>query len=331
MKLNIAYSSDNNYAKQLGISILSLLESNAKTEEINIYVIDNGINESNKEKIEEIVKKYNRNIVFFKFKEICKNLKTDNTFSLSSFGRIFLSSIKDIDKIIYIDCDMVVCKSLKELFDTDMTNYYVAGVQDNVSKFYRELVGLSEVDRYINAGFLLINTKKWREDNIEEKCIKFIERYHGSVPHHDQGVINGVCKEKIYILPPQYNLQCPMFDYQTKEIRQLSNIEEYYKQEEIDYAKKNPVIIHFTKGFFNRPWNVKCTHPLKDKYLYYMNKSPWMGQIENKELDRNTRILKLLHSILPFQLYYIVSKIISTNKEKRIRKNLYSKQEEKWY
>ncbi len=318
MVLNVAYSSDNNYAKQLGISILSLLESNEKSEEINIYVIDNGIDESNKEKIEEIVKEYNRNIIFLEFKKICKDLKTDNTFSLSAFGRIFLSRIENLDKIVYMDCDAIVCNTLDELLNIDLTDYYIAGVQDSAHEIYRKLVGLEKNDKYINTGFLLINLDKWRRENVEEKCIKFIESYHGSVPHHDQGVINGVCKEKIYILPPQYNLQCPMFNHKAEEIKKLGDMKEYYTQEELEEAKKKPVFIHYTSAYFNRPWAVKCTHPLKDKYLYYMNKSPWKGQFENIKLSKKGKIKSLLHKILPFEVYYYISKKMSRKEKERM-------------
>ena len=96
LKLNVAYSSDNKYVKQLGISILSLLENNKKMKEINIYVIDNNIKQCNKNIIEDLVNKYDRRVIFLPFEKICDKLKTDNTFSVSSFARIFLSKIEEI-------------------------------------------------------------------------------------------------------------------------------------------------------------------------------------------------------------------------------------------
>ena len=116
-------------------------------------------------------------------------------------------------------------------------------------------------------GMMVLNLKKMREDNITDKCLKFIKKYKGSVPHHDQGTINAVCNEKILVIHPKYNVQSPMFTYTADKIKKMYKIKQYYSQEEIEDAIKNPVFIHFTDGFFNRPWNRNCSHPKKDIYL----------------------------------------------------------------
>ena len=80
----------------------------------------------------------------------------------------------------------------------------------------RLVVGLKYNDRYINSGVILINLKKWREDNLEKKFIDFINKYNGDVPCADQGTINGVCKNKILIIHPKYNTMTPMFSFSAK-------------------------------------------------------------------------------------------------------------------
>ena len=289
--------------------------------EINIYVIDNNIKQCNKNIIEDLVNKYDRRVIFLPFEKICDKLKTDNTFSVSSFARIFLSKIEEIEKIIYLDCDSIVNDSFEELLKIDIESYYVAGVLDNVNPFYKITIGIEVNSDYINAGFLYINLKKWREDKVEEKCLEFIEKYKGSVPHHDQGVINAICNKKIKILHPKYNVQSPMFDMDVKRMKKYEkSMVNYYTQKEIDEAKEKPVFIHYTAGFYNRPWNKNCTHPYKNKYIYFMNQTMWKGKLENEKLNKNVRIMKTLHNIWPFKVYWYVSKITSNRKEKRIRK-----------
>ena len=56
--MNVAFSSDNNYVKQLEISMISLFENN-KDMNISVYIIDNGINNENKERLNNIVNNYN--------------------------------------------------------------------------------------------------------------------------------------------------------------------------------------------------------------------------------------------------------------------------------
>lgn len=321
--INVAFSSDNKYVKQLGISMISLFENN-KNKNIKIYIIDNGIEKENKIKIDAIAKKYGSIIKYYNFEELTKGLKTDKSFPVSAFGRIFLTRINEIDKIIYFDCDSIIAGSIENLYNLDISNYYLAGVQDNVSNFYKELIGMNKNDRYINSGMMVLNLKKWRKDNITEKCLEFIKRYNGSVPHHDQGTINGVCKDKILIIHPKYNVQSPMFTYTVKKIKKLIGSEVYYSQKEIDEAIEKPVFIHYTAGFFNRPWNKNCTHPLKNIYLKYMNESEWRGQLDNIELTRNVIIMKCLYKILPFNLYYVFNKIINKRKEKRLKRRYQS-------
>ena len=75
----------------------------------------------------------------------------------------------NLDKIIYLDCDSIIADSLEDLDNIDISDYYIAGVQDTVTNFFKTSIGLNKDDRYINAGMLVINLKKWREDKIEEK------------------------------------------------------------------------------------------------------------------------------------------------------------------
>lgn len=316
MILNVAYSSDNNYVKQLACSILSLLENNKGFEWINIYIIDNGINNVNKEKIKEMTRKFNCKLIYLNFKEICKDLKTDNTFPISSFGRIFLSRIKELNQILYLDCDSLITGSFEKLWKVDIDDYYIAGVQDDVFSFYKESIGLDKNFRYINAGFIMINLKKWRQDNIEKQMLDFIKKYNGSVPHHDQGTINAICKDKILILPPKYNLQSPMLSYTSEQIKKIDNMNIYYNEDELEEARNKPIFIHFTNGLYNRPWNKSCTHPMKDIYVEYLNKTPWKGQIDNKELCRNARIVKKLYEILPFNIYCFIMQLINKRKNR---------------
>ena len=316
--LNIAYSSDDNYVNVLSVSIVSLLENNKEFKEINIYVVDNNIKDGKKKNITKLVKSYNRNIIFIPFTKICKNLKTDGKFSLSSFSRLFLSNIESIEKIIYIDCDTIIENSLINLWNTNMDGYYIAGVEDIVNKYYRDSIGLRRNEKYINAGLLLINLLKWREDCLQEKFIEFISKFNGSVPHHDQGVINGVCKGKILILEPEYNVMSAFFDYTHTEIMKISKIKEYYNEEIIEKAKQNPIVIHFTDGFKNRPWNVNCNHPLKHRYNYYVCKGDLDKKLNSKELSRNAKIVKKAYELLPFNLYLLFIRSIEVVKRQKV-------------
>lgn len=329
MKISVLYSSDNNYAKYCGVSLISLLENNKEIDEICVYIIDHNIDLDNKKKYMDIVKYYNRELVFISGEKIKDKLNKKDEFPLAAYGRLFISNIIANDKILYLDCDTIINSSIKELWQTNLNEYLVAGVQDNPAIFNAQIIGMGIKDRYINTGVMLINLYLWRKLNIEEKFREFIDAFKGTVPHHDQGIINGVCKDKIYILKPKFNLM-PQFLYLNRtKIMRLYNLDIFYTDLEIQEATKNPVVIHYISKFYNRPWNKECTHPYKDMYMKYLKMSPWDIELVSSPLKREVQFRKLLLDKLPFELYHLVEKVLDIKRKKYLLSNYPTKEKNK--
>lgn len=305
--LNIIYSSDDNYYIYMGVSILSVLENNRNFNSINIYIVDNNINDVNKLELKKLVESYQRNIIFIDFEKYKKYLKLNMPWeiSISAYARLFVASMlaNNIDKVLYFDCDTLIVSNLNELWNQDINDFYVAGVCDTVSSNTKKAIGLNNVDLYINSGMILINLKKWREDNLEEKLLTFIEKYKGNVIHHDQGVINGAIKNKM-ILPLKYNLMTQYLMMSRDDIIKFYKVEDpFYSQEEIDEAINNPVYIHYTPGFTTRPWVKGCKHPYVDLYWKYLKLTPWKDfkPIKNNE-KFHVKIVNWIYLNLPFDI-----------------------------
>ena len=296
MDLHIAFSSDNNYVAHLGVAIISLLENNRKLNIINIHVLDNNISFENKERLKEIVSN-KASIYFYELSELLgkldKQYNIPKTISISAYARLFLSDILDenISKILYVDCDALFMDSLEKLWNIDISQNSVAGVLDHVGIQNKLKIGLKKDDYYINSGFLLINLEKWRKTNALKQMLYFIESKNGNVTHHDQGVINACFEDDILILPPHYNVMTSFFDFRDVEsIKHYYGIANYYSQNDINEAKRNPVFVHFTPSFSKRPWVVGCKHPLKGIYKEYLLKTPF----KNNEQQKDKRPFKML-------------------------------------
>lgn len=301
MEFNIAFSSDNHYATQLGVAILSLLENNKNFEQINIHILDNGISTEYKNKLREITSSQ-ADIFFYELSDLLKTLeegyKIPKSISISSYARLFLSEIlnKKISKIIYADCDAVFMNSLEYLWALDLSDFSIAGVLDHVGVDNKIKIGLPKDFPYINAGFLLINLEKWRITNAQNTMLSFIESQKGAVVHHDQGVINACFKDDIFILPPNYNVMTSFFDFNNvDEIKEFYGVKDYYDQKQIDEAKRNPIFVHFTPSFSKRPWVKGSRHPLKNKYIELLNISPF-DDFKLIEDNRNFKV-KLLEKL----------------------------------
>lgn len=306
MNLNIAYSSDDNYAQHLGVSMISLFENNKIFNEINVYIIESKISPQNKERLENIAKEYGRHIHFMNFEKYEEKLKLnmENSISISAYSRLFLSQmLRDINKIIYMDCDSVINHRLYELWNIDLEEYYIAGVLDTVGYDTKLRIGLDKSDNYINSGMLLINLKKWREDNIQQKFIEFINYYSGNVFHHDQGVINGVLRDKILVLHPKYNSMTTFYTMTMENMMKYYKMDKYYSEKEIIEAKNNGVFIHYTPVFVNRPWIKGCKHPLNYVYKQYLDKTPWKdAPMWEDKRSKGEKVVSLLYNNLPFNI-----------------------------
>lgn len=284
MNMNIVYSSSNEYAEILGTSIVSLFENNKDINEINLFIIDNGIKNDNREKLVTIARKYNRKIKFLDSLDIEKMANTKinvGNWHISTFYRLFLSSIlpQSIDKVLYIDCDTIILNSLKNIWEVDMKNYWVMGVDDCRGSRYRSNIGLRDNSIYINNGFILIDLKAWRENNIEEKYLAFINKYNGDITYVDQGVLNGVLGSfgRIGLMKQEYNIQTVFLECSYDEIKIYRRPIFAYSKEEYDKAVNNPIVIHFTSFFMSgtRPWNKENNHVYRNEFLRYRSMTPW--------------------------------------------------------
>lgn len=297
--MDFLFSSNDNYARHLGVALYSLLANNANNQLIRCFIVDNDISSDNLLKLQQIVSSFtNAEVLFVPFDKWSNNLHLDMPWpiSISCYARLFVGDIlpKDSNRVIYLDCDMLVNGDLSELWNIDLGDSIVGAVQDQVPASVKNAVGLDAFDRYFNSGMLIIDLKKWREMNIGEKCLKFIDLHHGNVIHHDQGVLNGILQKLWYRLPLKYNVMTIHYiisiDGIQKYFRDKSS---FYEENEIVEAKRSPIILHFTPSFTTHPWEQNCKHPLSFLYMETLNKTPWSGFPLVK--DKNPWYVKLLN------------------------------------
>jgi len=311
--MNIIFSSDNNYVPLLGVAIYSLFENNKEylhksdPNKINVFIMDMDISKKSIATLNSIASCYNSEITYLNTKEIHKYLQNTiklNVRSLATYYRLFLPSLlpKNIDKVIYMDCDSIINAPIHELWNINMEGYDIAGVLDLVAKEHKVNVGLTEKDPYVNAGMLVINLAKWRTDNMEQQMINFIKKHKGKVAYHDQGTINGVCLQK-KIIHPKYNAMTPIFVMTYRQILHYHSLTSYGSKKELIEAKENPIFVHFTPYLTDRPWVKGNFHPLRKLYKEVQSKTPWKGVQFDKPSKTLEPWVRWLFKILPYWLF----------------------------
>ncbi|MGG3888369.1 glycosyltransferase family 8 protein [Metabacillus fastidiosus] len=250
----IVTATNDNYAKHLGVMLHSLLENLKNKNNINIFIIDGNISNENKLKLEKVVGKFGLQA---KFISIDTNLfnsfeRKIKYISKETYYRIMIPDLlsSDITKALYLDCDMIIQEDISKLWNIDINDYFLAAVDEGIKKRRRKSLSKLEGFGYFNAGLLLINLQKWRENNISTKVIRFIENNHEIIKFMDQDALNFILYDKWLKLNPKWNYTSS-----------------HQKRIKID----DPVIIHFTGR--KKPW--KSEHPYKQEYLKYLTSSLW--------------------------------------------------------
>lgn len=278
----VIYASDDTFAEILGVSIVSLFECSKEVETIQLYILDSGVSEINRERIETVCRKYRRRIpVWIKARDISSVLGmkvSADRGSLSQYARLFISrDLEGLDRALYLDCDTIFCRSVKYLWDLDMHGKTIAALNDAFSKNYRANIELQPEDIMFNSGVILIDLKRWNEKKVEDELLKFIAEKRGQVQQGDQGALNAVLSHDTYCFHPKFNTVTIYYDFNYREMMIYRKpAGKYYTEEEISEAVENPVIVHFTTSFLSkRPWMKGCHHRYCELWRNYRVMSPW--------------------------------------------------------
>ncbi len=298
MKLNICLASDDNYAKHMAVTICSVLKNAQKTDELFFYILDGGISDNTKSKISEMKKIKDFSIQYYRIdSDMFKNCTIFGQYiSIVTYYRFIIASVlpTDVDKVLYLDSDVIINKSLAELFNEDIENYYFAGVQD-IGYYYWRYKKTDEF--YVNAGILLLNLKKWRNDNFEKKLFDFIEINKDiELRGCDQDVLNFVAEDKIKPLNLKWNVQDSFYRKDERDWHPL--------KKDIEKAVKNPAAVHFTSQ--KKPWD-DCLMPMAHLYTKYIKYTEFEGKFSETEVFIKNLFYKI-KNLIKYPMDFIKNK-----------------------
>lgn len=201
------------YTRHCAVTILSLLETN-KTHQIKIFIMSSDLSEENIKELKRIVKIYHQKIEFIisdkiivdDIKEILLNRGDRRT--LWAFYRLFFPRfIKNADRILYIDCDVLINGDLDEIYNIDMDSksivwYYDIPLCENLKKNY------FKVGVYINSWVLLFDVNRYDFSKINIENIENINtEYWKHINNWDQDYLNIIFKDDIKIWEKWMNYQ----------------------------------------------------------------------------------------------------------------------------
>ncbi|GAA0377936.1 glycosyltransferase family 8 protein [Paenibacillus motobuensis] len=307
--MNIISVCDDKYAQHLGVMFTSLLE-NTKAKNLLFYIIDGGISDFNKEKLARTVKKYNNSIEFLNVnKQKYSSFALKNNMSHAAYYKLSIPELVPIkcNKVIFLDCDLIILDDIEELWKVDVSDHNLAAVLEPEFTRHEELK-LDKNVSYFNSGVMLINLDLWRENNISEKAYKYLEGNSYNISLHDQDAFNVVLSAYPILTIPQRWNQRPKYI-----LKDFPSI--YYSEKEFTEAVNNPAIVHFAGGN-NKPWHYLCDHPNANDYVKYQKKSEWYDYVPPEQIKMNSRkivifgtgnaCVKIFDKVKKYNLTYFV-------------------------
>lgn len=251
--INVCLACDNNYAKYAGVVVASVLANSKDDEDLRFYILDGGISESSKDEILSLKSIKDCGIEFVQIDERMfedyKKVATHKYISIATYYRLRLATLlPEVERIIYFDCDMVVNSSLKDLFNVELGENVIAGVKDINKRM------LKQNPSYINAGMVLFDLKKIREEGVEQKFYDYTNENFETIKMGDQTIINEVLKGRIKIVGDEWNVQSSNFTNRSNYTR-------------------HPKVIHYVAK--RKPWHFGSFSVHRQLYFKYLQLTPW--------------------------------------------------------
>jgi lipopolysaccharide biosynthesis glycosyltransferase len=296
--VHIACAADSSYIQHTCVMLKSLLTNNSNLNLV-IHVFSSDFTDKNKESILEISNAYNKTVNFY----LISNKNFDgfvisHHISLATYYRIIIPQLlsPEIEKLIYLDCDIIINGNIEPLWNLKLENYIIAATPEPVFNDFDRL-NINPKNDYFNAGILVLNLVKWRENKTTEKVITYIQENLEKIVFWDQDALNACLQQNWLRFEPKYNQQSAIFEIADEKLLKA------YTLEELNEAKKNPIIIHYTGS--SKPWQLFNYHPYKKQYWYYLKQTPF----KNFVIPNNTIVNKIKHLFIYFLTPYFKKKI----------------------
>jgi lipopolysaccharide biosynthesis glycosyltransferase len=294
--VHIACAADNAYVQHATVMLCSLFENN-KSNQVHIHFFSADFSQINIEIVETLVQSYQQKFDFYSLDEsIFKDCYISNHVSYATYYRIVIPNLVQLitPKILYLDTDVIICKDLLPLWQTDIGNCLIAAANEP-SLANNARLEIPKEYEYFNAGILLINVIDWVSSEITPTLFNYIKKHQNALTFWDQDALNANLYNQRKKISPAWNQQGAFFE--------LSKVAllEIYGKEELAEAIKKPAIVHFTGS--SKPWEYLNFHPFK--YLYYQ----YLNQTVFKEFRPQTS----LGTKLKYQIIKLVGRKIYSN------------------
>lgn len=298
----VVLAANNTFVPMFATCLRSMLKHFSPENRYDVVLISTDIFKENKQTLLEMVEPYpNVSLRFYDPGRLIENykLKGNAHISVETYYRFLIQYIlPSYDKVVYIDCDLIVNADLAELYKIDLGNNMIGAVRDvdflgqinGANKKTREYIEtkfrMKDPYQYFQAGVLLFNEKEMRKAYTLDQWLTF-----ASTPYmyNDQDVLNLHCEGRVKFLDMAWNMVTDCDHYR------INNVIVYAPdevQKEYNKARKHPYIVHYagymkpwyrtSEDFAQLFWQTARETPYYEELLYRMSEGITYWQIYEK-------------------------------------------------
>lgn len=334
--INVVYQCSDLYSKIAGVSMFSLLDNSKDIDLLQIYIIDVGISCENKRRLRELAEVFGRKLIFVDAQEKIEKFKGKGLKpyhgSYGMYLKFFLDEMIDCEeRALYLDCDTIINRSIKELVNIELDGKAMAMSADCMNSHMKSGLGLPEEKVYYNTGVILFDLQRWKND-CKDIFLQFVENNTNEYIYAEQDMINVCLNDEILKIGNTYNCISLYEQFSYDEVCKIYNLNEenFYTKKQFDRDVLNPTIIHFPTVVLSRPWYDDCISGWTSKFdkYYYNEINPWRNVSKStSNLALSTRMQKILFVHCPRKIYVFVHHLVSNMYTKKINRR-YSKKYE---
>lgn len=281
--LFIVLGSDDRYALPLAVTLYSGVRRVPETVPVHVVVVDAGITDENRARIERVARRARRGVVLEWVKpemSLFEGLRTTHWGSPASYLPLLIPDLIEEDRsVMYLDSDLLVMGDLNELWKLRLNaeapvhavldygfHSVGAALKDNAA----ERLGMDADAPYFNSGVLLIDLPSWRRDRVAERALDFAREHPEVMRFTDQDALNAVIQGGWEQLDPRWNVLVGSIDLMAATVG-----DEAERAEFKDLLTNAPHIVHFSGQ--QKPWKPGYTRIGGRAYLREVADSGWFG------------------------------------------------------
>lgn len=262
--IHIAVISDEGYAIPTITMLTSARYNKSPERSYIIHVLGNNLSEFSKRKFREL-ERPDFSLRFYSCSsERYKHcyIPQGTSFNHSTMIKCELAELlPQLDKVLFLDGDILVMGDLGELYDIDLGSNVLAAMRElrGERKKLHKIIGTTH---YFNAGVMLLNLKQMREEKLGEKIIQLKQQAPDTWCYGEQDPFNVVCEGRTHYLHPRWNFFSSAYHALNTMYCSATNewtIEEFNAFYHTSYAnytemEEDAVIHHFA---WLKPWKNK--------------------------------------------------------------------------